>query len=299
MLPLPAGERVGVRGASVSERICPSSRSLLRVIFSPAGSGFWLALLLALVAFPALAAPTFPKLTGRVVDAANILPEATRASITAKLEALEAKTTDQVVVATVPDLQGYDISEYGYQLGRAWGIGQKGKDNGVVLLVAPNERRVRIDVGYGLEGTLTDALSSLIIQNQILPRFREGDMSGGVEAGVDAIVEQLGLPPAEAQARVAQAAEAQRQANERSDVGPGGFFWLALILFWLFLSFARRRHGRRYRRSGVGEAILWGLATGAMNSRSRGGGWGGGGFGGGGFGAGGGSFGGGGASGGW
>ena len=260
------------------------------------------ALVLALVAMPALAQPKVPALTGRVVDAADILPPEVEVSIGAKLAQLEASTTRQLVVATVPDLGGYDIADYGYQLGRSWGIGQKEDDNGALLIVAPNERRVRIEVGYGLEPVLTDAVSSLIIQRQILPAFREGDLPRGVEAGVDAIVEQLKLPPEEAQAAAARAAEAQaRQPDRDGGIGIGSFFWLFIIAFWLLPALFRRR-GRRYRRStGVGEAILWGLATGAINSRSRGGGggFGGGGFGGGGFGGGGGSFGGGGASGGW
>jgi uncharacterized protein len=264
-------------------------------------------LLFALLATPAFAAPEFPKLTGRVVDAANILPPETEVSIGTKLAQLEASTTRQVVVATVPDLGGMDIADYGYQLGRAWGIGQKDEDNGAVLLVAPNERRVRIEVGYGLEPVLTDALSSIIIQRQILPAFREDDMPRGVEAGVDAIVEQLQLPPDQQQANVAAAAAEQQQAVDEGgdvDIGFGTLFWGAMILFWLLPAMlGRGRRGRRYRRgSGVGEAILWGVASAAMNSRSsRGGGWGGGGggFGGGGFGGGGGGFGGGGASGGW
>jgi uncharacterized protein len=262
-------------------------------------------LLVAFFAAPAFAAPEFPKLSGRVVDAANILPPATEVSIGTKLAQLEASTTRQLVVATVPDLGGMDIADYGYQLGRAWGIGQAEENNGTILLVAPNERRVRIEVGYGLEPVLTDALSSLIIQRQILPAFREGDMPRGVEAGVDAIVEQLQLPPDQQQANVAAAAAEQQQASDRGGgIGIGSFFWLFIIAFWLLPAlFGRGRRGRRYRRgSGVGEAILWGLATSAMSNRSRGGGWGGGGGfggGGGGFGGGGGSFGGGGASGGW
>lgn len=262
------------------------------------------ALFLTLLAAPGLAAPGFPELTGRVVDAANILPPETEVSIGTKLAQLEASTTRQVVVATVPDLGSMDIADYGYQLGRAWAIGQKDEDNGAVLLVAPNERRVRIEVGYGLEPVLTDALSSIIIQRQILPAFREGDMPRGIEAGVDAIVEQLQLPPDQQQANVAAAAAEQQQAADRGDgIGIGSFFWLFIIAFWLLPAlFGRGLRGRRYRRgSGVGEAILWGLATSAMSNGSRGGGWRGGGFGGGGggFGGGGGSFGGGGASGGW
>ncbi|MFC3711037.1 TPM domain-containing protein [Sphingoaurantiacus capsulatus] len=253
------------------------------------------------MATPALAAPEFPKLTGRVVDSANILPPDVEAALDAKLAALETSTTRQLVVATVPDLDGLDIADYGYQLGRTWGIGQKEEDNGALLIVAPTERRVRIEVGYGLEPILTDAMSSVIIQRNIIPRFREGDMPGGVVAGADAIIEQLQLPPEEAQANVAaaEAAASRRTSNGSGHFNFSSIIWILFILFWMVPAFFGRR-GRRYRRgrgSGVAEAVLWGVASAAMNSRSsRGGGWGGGG---GGFGGGGGSFGGGGASGSW
>ena len=103
------------------------------------------------------AGDTFPTLSGRVVDEANILDASTRAALTEKLAALEAKTTDQLVVVTLKSLQGTSIEDFGYQLGRHWKVGQQGKNNGVLLIVAPSERKVRIEVGYGLEGTLTDA----------------------------------------------------------------------------------------------------------------------------------------------
>jgi uncharacterized protein len=133
----------------------------------------------------------FPSLTGRVVDEAGLLDAAKRAEIEAKLAALEEKTTDQLVIVTVRSLQGRTIEEYGYRLGRAWAIGQKDKNNGVLLIVAPNERKVRIEVGYGLEGTLPDATASLIVQNSILPRFRANDYQGGIARGVDDIIKVL------------------------------------------------------------------------------------------------------------
>ena len=153
----------------------------------------------------ARAAPTFPPLTGRVVDDAHVLSDQTQAELTQKLAALEQKTGDQVVVVTLPSLQGYEIEDYGYQLGRAWGIGQKGKNTGALFIVAPSEHKVRIEVGYGLEPVLTDALTSVILQTQVIPKFRSGDVQGGVVDGTNAIVDQLGLDPAEAQAK-AQAA---------------------------------------------------------------------------------------------
>jgi len=151
--------------------------------------GVFVALLLLVAAAAAL---NFPQLTGRVVDQAGILDPATREELTGKLAALEQKTTDQFVVVTLKSLQGTTIEDFGVQLGRHWGIGQKGKNNGVLLIVAPNERKVRIEVGYGLEGTLTDAVSKLIIENAIIPRFRAGDCAGGIRRGADDILQVLG-----------------------------------------------------------------------------------------------------------
>ncbi len=134
---------------------------------------------------------TFPALTGRVVDEAGLFSEADRADITRALAGLETKTGDQLVVVTLKSLGGTSIEDYGYQLGRHWKIGQKDKDSGVLLIVAPNERSVRIEVGYGLEGTLTDAATKIIIETVILPRFRTGDYRGGVSAGADRIIQLL------------------------------------------------------------------------------------------------------------
>jgi len=114
---------------------------------------------LGLASLPLFAAPTFPTLTGRVVDDANLLSPEDEQTLTQELKDLEDKSSDQLVVVTLPSLQGYEIEDYGYQLGRHWGIGTKELDNGVLLIVAPNERKVRIEVGYGLEPILTDALS--------------------------------------------------------------------------------------------------------------------------------------------
>jgi uncharacterized protein len=236
-------------------------------------------------AAPAVAAPTFPPLTGRVVDDAHILSDATKASLTQKLADLENRTSRQLVVVTLPSLQGYEIEDYGYQLGRAWGIGQKKLDNGVLFIIAPNERKVRIEVGYGLEPILTDALSSVILQTKVLPKFRAGDMESGVVAGTDAILEQLLLDAPAAKARVAAAEKQVSQPH----FDPGVLIFVIFIMFVIF--------GRIFgRRRGMG-ALPWIILGSGMG---RGGGsWGGGGFGGGGFSGGGGSFGGGGSSGSW
>ena len=134
------------------------------------------------------ATPNFPKLTGRVVDNANILSISTKSKLNLMLANLEQNSSNQLVVVTLKSLQGYDISDFGYQLGRYWGIGQKGKNNGALLIVAPNERKVRIEVGYGLEGDLTDALSSVIIQTKILPYFKKSNFDEGILSGVKAII---------------------------------------------------------------------------------------------------------------
>jgi uncharacterized protein len=250
-------------------------------------------------------AQEFPKLTGRVVDAANLLDPEQEAALTAKLEALEKASSRQLVVATLPDLGGYPIEDYGYRLGRAWGIGQSEANNGTILLVAPNEKKVRIEVGYGLEPILTDALSALIIHNVILPRFREGDMAGGIIAGADAVIMQLQAPPEEAEKRALEAAAAQQSRQS----GGGGslfplIFWGIVLLFIVIPMLRSRGRGRRTRRDGM-PVILWGPGLGGGGFGGGGGGFGGfgggggGGFGGGGFSGGGGSFGGGGASGGW
>lgn len=261
------------------------------------------ALLLGLVAALFFVLPSaaqtkidFPPLTGRVVDQANLLDPATEQALTEKLAALEASSTDQLVVVTVNSLQDQEIEDYGYQLGRAWGIGQKENDNGALLIVAPNERKVRVEVGYGLEPILTDAFSSQVIRDDILPSFRDGDYQAGVVKGVDALIAQLSLDPAEAQAR-AQAAAAQQTDTKAESIIP--VVIIAAIFLFMFLIAMRSGRGRR---SNVGSVLLWAASEALRSSGRGGGGWGGGGGfggGGGGFGGGGGSFGGGGASGGW
>ncbi len=252
----------------------------------------WLACLLLMIAGVAHA-QTFPPLTGRVVDAANIIPDDLEATLTAKLDALEKESSRQLVVATVPSLEGYDIADYGYRLGRTWAIGQKDQNNGAILLVAPNDRKVRIEVGYGLEPILTDAFSSVIINTQIIPAFKAGDFPAGIAAGTDAIIGQLRLPPEEAAKYAAQLATQATEAKRGDSIG-NALFWLFIFFFFilpLFRSIFGRGRGRRY---GHGPVIIWGGGSGSgWGSNSSGSSFGGG------FSGGGGSFGGGGASGGW
>ncbi|MDB5674606.1 MAG: methanol dehydrogenase [Sphingomonas bacterium] len=262
-------------------------------------------LMLALVAMPA-AAQTFPPLSGRVVDAARLLSPEQVTQLTQLSEQVEQASTRQFVIATIPDLQNYPIEDYGYRLGREWKIGQKDAKNGIILIVAPNERKVRIEVGYGLEPIMTDALSSVIINDTILPKFKAGDMAGGIMDGAAAIGEQMKQPLEVAEQRAQQAAS---QSHARHSKGGGGnplavVFWvIVIVVIILPMAFGRAR-GRRYR-GGLGEAVLWGSALSNLGSgSSSGSSWGSGGGsdwggGGGGFSGGGGSFGGGGASGSW
>ena len=137
------------------------------------------------------ASAEYPALSGRVVDDAGMLDAATRESLRAKLAAFEAKTTHQIVVATVKSLNGNSVEEYANRLFRRWQLGQRGTNNGVLLLHAPAERKIRIEVGYGLEGTLTDAITKYIIANAIAPRFKANDFNGGMTRGVDDIIKVL------------------------------------------------------------------------------------------------------------
>ena len=229
----------------------------------------------------------FPPLTGRVVDAAHILPNDAVQRLDGLLAAHEKATGEQVVVVTLPSLQGTTIEDYGYQLGRSWGIGQKGKNTGALLIVAPKERKVRIEVGYGLEGTLTDARSKIIIEEIILPWFRQGRMDQGIVAGAAAVVSVL-------EGRAVTADRAVRPASRQAS-GTDWSWLFPLVLFGVFWLGARPMmlgYPPGYRRRGP-----W-SSSGPWIVPGGGGGFGGG-SGGGGFGGGGGSFGGGGASGGW
>jgi uncharacterized protein len=241
----------------------------------------------ALWAGAALAAASFPPLTGRVVDQANILSPVTKADLERKLADLEQKSRIQLVVATVPTLDGEEIEPYANGLFRTWKLGEAKENNGALLLVAPKERRVRIEVGYGLEGTLTDAVSSIIISNAIAPRFKAGDFNGGVTRGVDDIITALTTDSAEWKPKPTDM-RTEREASLLDTLAP--------FLIFLFIMFVISRMSRR---GGGGNVIFIPMGTGGFGGGFRGGGGFGGGFGGGGFSGGGGSSGGGGASGGW
>jgi uncharacterized protein len=256
------------------------------------------AILLTLIVFSATAfaqSLTFPALTGRVVDEAGLLDAAARAQLEQTLVELEAKTTDQLVVVTLKSLQGTSIEDYGYQLGRHWQIGQKDKNNGVLLIVAPNERKVRIEVGYGLEGTLTDAISSFIVQNSILPRFKAGDFAGGIRRGVEDIVQVLSGDAEEYRERANTSAE--RAMSVEDAIVIAFFLFIAAIIILNVLAgvlqglTGKRRRGRHGRWGHSIPVIIGPSSDGGWSSGSSSSG--------GGFSGGGGSFGGGGSSGSW
>lgn len=240
----------------------------------------------------AVAAPNYPTLSGRIVDAAGIIPVEQRAPIETKLAELEKKSGIQFVVATVPTLEGGDIETYANGLFRSWKLGEAKNNNGVLLLVAPNERKVRIEVGYGLEGTLTDALSKIVITNAIAPRFKAGDFGGGVSRGVDDVITIL----------TTDAAEWQKRPQVREDQGDLFDQLVPLIIFaiflFVFISFIINARGGGpgggLRGGGRGGPIIF--TSGPSSGGFGGGSWGGGD---GGFSGGGGSSGGGGASGDW
>lgn len=263
-----------------------------------------------LVVFLALCLPAIaqqlPALTGRVVDEAGMIDAAVEAAIVRKLEAFEQKSSDQIVVATVPDLGGQAIEPYANRLFRQWGLGQAGENNGVLLLVARDDRKMRIEVGYGLEGTLTDLHSKFIIENTMVPAFRANNFSHGISGAVDDIIMVLEGNGAELEAR------ARRNQPSGSNVD-----WIVVIFIgiWatLFLGsigfsilapiYGRKIGPGRYEWLGVevnynnsGGGSSGGGGGWSSGSRSGSSGWS---SGGGGFSGGGGSSGGGGASGSW
>lgn len=251
---------------------------------------------LALLSGPTFAAePSYPALTGRIVDGANLIAPEARQRIEAKLKAHEDKTSDQLVVATVPSLQDVPIEDFANGLFRFWKLGQAKTNNGVLMLVAPKERKVRIEVGYGFEGALTDALSKVIITTAVAPKFKTGDFAGGIEGGVDAILSIL----------AGDAEEWQRRAELRNDESSFAedlaVIVAMVVIFLIIVSILReamRQGGSRRHRLRDGRWVVLPPSTGSGWSGGSGGGWSSGSSSGG-FSGGGGSSGGGGASGDW
>jgi uncharacterized protein len=229
------------------------------------------ALLVVFLAFPAYA-QSLPALTGRVVDNAGIIDAATEADLVARLEAFEQRSSDQIVVATAPNLGGEEIEPYANRLFRAWGLGQAGEDNGILLLVAVDDRRMRIEVGYGLEGTLTDLHSKLIIENTMVPAFRAGDFSGGISQAVDDIILVLEGDAAELEAR----AERNEPSFDYDMILPIAFVVLWVAIFGGAIAFAilvprfgKKIGPKRYRWLGMD----WDFNSSGSSSSSSGSSW--------------------------
>lgn len=241
-----------------------------------------IALLALATSLPARAELAFPAFTNLVVDEANVLPDASEQALVAKLKAFQDRTGHQFAVATVPSLQGTSVEDFGNRLFRAWKIGDAARNDGVLLLVAPNERKVRIEVGYGLEGDLTDLVSGFIIRNAILPRFKAGDIPGGIDRGADDVIAVFSGQAEDYKARAAGTGEEELPLKTK-------IFLVVFLIVFLFIFIQSFRQRGRGGRSGpwIVGGPGWGGGGGGFS--------GGGGFGGGG----GGSSGGGGASGGW
>lgn len=229
-----------------------------------------------------------PSLEAPVNDNAGIIDDQTSYAIGTGLRRLKDATGTQITVLTIPSLGGLTIEQASIQVTDKWKLGSRGTDNGVLLIVAPTERKVRIEVGTGLEGVLTDAYSNRIIQDQILPRFRQGDFSQGILAGVVGIIHYTN-PDQDPQTLFGGSQQREQPMETgRHGLGLGAIFWIIVILVLLF--------GGR----GGGRGLMAGFLLGnASRGWGGGGGWSGGSGGGGGWSGGGGGFSGGGASGGW
>lgn len=260
----------------------PTSRDLFGILLG------LLCLVSAADAQPRVISPTGQWVT----DRADVLSSSEERALTATLQAYEDSTSTQIVVVTIPTLDGADIASYATALGEEWGVGQKETDNGAVILLAREERRVFIATGFGLEGAVPDIIAGRIVRNIMIPAFREGDYYAGLSGAVDAIISA-------ASGEYEAADVAEGSARDEGGVDAATLFVLLIIGYFVISSLRRRSGGggsggaRRGRRGGMGPIIIWG------GGGRGGGGFGGGGFGGGGFGGGGGSFGGGGAGGSW
>ncbi|MFW5837289.1 MAG: TPM domain-containing protein [Desulfovibrionaceae bacterium] len=258
---------------------------MVQRILRPAAPGLVLgALLLAALAATALALDV-PPLKGRVNDYADMISPQAEQQLTAMLADLERTDSTQIAILTIPSLEGDSLEAFSIRAAEKWGLGQKKEDNGALLLVSKADRKIRIEVGYGLEGRLTDVMSGAIIDNVITPDFKAGKIDQGFLQGAQAMVkavrgEYTAPPP---------------KTSPRGESGGAGLFFLVIIALFLFSGLGRMFSGRRRRGSGSG--LGWLLLLGMLAGGSHRGG--GGGFGGGGFSGGGGGFGGGGASGGW
>lgn len=264
----------------------------------PLGRG--VAQLFALVVFvavsvcarPLRAEVALPELRGHVNDGAGLLDDDASRQLEVELSKYEQETGHQFAFVSVPSLDGTPIEDFSIRLAEKWKLGDEKRDDGLLLIVAEQERKVRIEVGYGLEGAVPDALAARIIRHQITPAFKQGDYAGGIGEAFTTLMkaaegESVRVGPADSEGR-----------HTRSFIRP--LFWMfALAMIFLMNRGGGGRGGRRRHYYGALGGLGMGLGARRLGGGFGGGGFGGGGFGGGGFGGGGGGFGGGGSSGGW
>ena len=227
--------------------------------------GIVLSLALVLWLAPAIAEPTFPALTGRVVDDAKLLSDVDEQALTADLKALEDKSSDQLVVVTLPRCKAMPSRITAISSGAIGASAPKQLNNGVLLIVAPNERKVRIEVGRGLEPILTDALSKIIIENAILPRFRAGDFAGGIKDGVRDITLALTGDAAELEER----AKARHDADNPTIDWMMVIFWSLIILWFIWVMWRSAQQPGVRGRQGSGPDFIPGPGWGGSSGRRR------------------------------
>ena len=205
-----------------------------------------------------LSAQNFPKPTGRVNDFANVIDPAVEAALDQRIDQLEQQTTSEIAVATVSSLDGMEVEDYANKLFKEWGVGQSKQDNGVLILVAPNDRAMRIEVGYGLEGVLPDGLAGQIIREDFLPRFRDDDYSGGIRDGVNHVVQVVEKHQVLTAEEIAKLNQAENAAN--TDSVP---YWIIIPFFGLFVTIGFGMLGIGFRTK-TGFPVLFGGLFGGM-----------------------------------
>ena len=203
----------------------------------------------------AASAQSLPRPAGRINDFAGVIDAATEADLDRRLDRLEQQTSSEIAVATVESLDGMSVEEYASRLFKEWGVGRAKQDNGVLVVVAPNEREMRIEVGYGLEGVLPDGLAGDVIRKQFTPRFRDGDYSGGIRDGVGRVIEIVERHQVLTPQELAQFNE----ANGGDDVP----YWIVIPFFGLFVTIGFGMLGIGLR-SKTGFPVIFGSFFGGM-----------------------------------
>lgn len=271
----------------------------------------FLALVLALFSSPALAQQYPDRPTGPVYDGAELIAAPEEAALDKKLREYNEQTGRAIIVATVPSTNGIDTQIYSRNLAEQWGVGGEESEQGVLMLIARDDRQMWISTARGVQGTLTDISTGRIVRDTMRPAFRKGDFAGGIDQAIDQIIDRLDMDPVDARAIAEAEAAAERDRQNEGGLPVGTIIWLGFIFFFVVLPMMRGRGRRRRYTAGpwgntARDIILWEAGKAVARGLDNGSGWsGGGGFGGGGgggfggFGGGGGGFNGGGAGGGW